>query len=49
MRWLCTLTALLAFAVPAGARRIIVGPGQSIQAAVDQARPGDTVTVKPGT
>ncbi len=27
---------------------IVVGPGQSIQAAVNQARPGDTVLVKPG-
>jgi hypothetical protein len=29
-------------------RTIVVGPGQSIQAAVDRARPGDTVLVKPG-
>ena len=27
---------------------IVVGPGQSIQAAVDRAHPGDTVRVKPG-
>ena len=27
---------------------IVVGPGQSIQAAVNQAQPGDTVLVKPG-
>ncbi len=27
---------------------IVVGPGQSIQAAVDRARPGDLVLVKPG-
>jgi len=27
---------------------IVVGPGQSIQAAVNRARPGDTVLVKPG-
>jgi hypothetical protein len=38
-----------AFAVSASASRtIIVGPGQSIQAAVDSARPGDTVLVKAG-
>ncbi|HEX6523185.1 MAG TPA: NosD domain-containing protein [Streptosporangiaceae bacterium] len=29
-------------------RTIVVGPGQSIQAAVDQASPGDTVLVEPG-
>jgi Right handed beta helix region len=29
-------------------RTIVVGPGQSIQAAVNQASPGDTVLVKPG-
>src|SRR5260370_8668999 len=27
---------------------IVVGPGQSIQAAVDSASPGDTVLVRPG-
>ncbi|WP_405935430.1 right-handed parallel beta-helix repeat-containing protein [Streptomyces sp. NBC_00726] len=43
----------LAAAVPsvpaaaAGAR--VVSPGQSIQAAVDAARPGDTIVVRPGT
>lgn len=31
------------------ARTIVVGPGQSIQAAVDLASPGDTIVVKPGT
>jgi cytochrome c peroxidase len=30
-------------------RRIVVRPGQSIQAAVDRARPGDTILVEPGT
>ena len=30
------------------AKVIVVGPGQSIQAAVNQAQPGDTVLVKPG-
>jgi parallel beta-helix repeat protein len=29
-------------------KTIVVGPGQSIQAAVDRAHPGDTVLVKPG-
>lgn len=32
-----------------GDRRIIVKPGQSIQAAVDRAQPGDTIFVEPGT
>jgi parallel beta-helix repeat protein len=31
------------------ARTIVVGPGQSIQAAVDLASPGDTILVEPGT
>jgi parallel beta-helix repeat protein len=30
-------------------RTIVVGPGQSIQAAVDLASPGDTILVKPGS
>ena len=34
---------------PAAARTIVVGPGDSIQAAVDQAAPGDTVAIRPGT
>lgn len=45
------LGALFA-AGPASARvatTIVVGPGQSIQAAVDRASPGDTILVKPGT
>lgn len=42
--------ALLAFtlAAPAAAREWIVHPGQSIQAAVDRARPGDRVVILPG-
>ena len=43
------LAGLLVAAVPAGARTRTVRPGQSIQAAIDAARPGDTVLVKPGT
>ncbi len=31
-----------------GPRTIHVGPGESIQAAIDRARPGDTVDVAPG-
>lgn len=31
-----------------GTSKIVVRPGQSIQAAVDQARPGDTILVEPG-
>jgi hypothetical protein len=37
-----------AFAAPASAATIEVGPGQSIQAAVNRAHPGDTIIVKPG-
>ena len=43
--------ALIATAYPAaaGAKTIKVSPGGSIQAAVDQADPGDNVSVAPGT
>jgi hypothetical protein len=41
---LSTATAASAWA----SRTIVVHPGQSIQAAVDRARPGDTVLLKPG-
>ena len=37
-----------AAAAAAGGSTIVVNPGQSIQAAVNQAQPGDTVLVKPG-
>jgi parallel beta-helix repeat protein len=43
-------TAAVGFpAASSAATRIIVRPGQSIQAAVDSASPGDTILVKPGT
>ena len=45
--WLLT-AGLVAVGVPASARTIIVGPHDSIQAAVDRAAPGDTVAVQPG-
>jgi nitrous oxidase accessory protein NosD len=41
--------AALTFASPASANTHVVHPGESIQAAVDAALPGDTVLVKPGT
>ena len=41
--------ASLMLAAPVGAKVLTVSPGQSIQAAVDQAQPGDTVKVQPGT
>lgn len=41
--------ALLALPATAGARVLRVRPGDSIQAAVDAANPGDTVLVAPGT
>ncbi len=41
--------SLLSLAAPAAGRTIVVGPGNSIQQAVDLAAPGDTVTVLPGT
>jgi len=39
----------LLLGIPAGARTLVVHPGESIQAAVDAAQPGDTVRVLPGT
>jgi parallel beta-helix repeat protein len=41
--------AVLAVSAAADAKTIKVGPGDSIQAAVDRADPGDTVKVAPGT
>ena len=46
--WLIAVAAV-ALASPAGAKVWVVNPGDSIQAAVDQAQPGDTVKVQPGT
>jgi parallel beta-helix repeat protein len=43
------LALALVVAPAAFAKTITVRPGQSIQAAVNQANPGDTVKVKPGT
>jgi parallel beta-helix repeat protein len=40
---------VVSFAGPAAGKVISVGPGDSIQAAVDLANPGDTVMVRPGT
>jgi parallel beta-helix repeat protein len=42
------VASLFAGSVPAFAATIHVGPGQSIQAAVDSAQPGDTIVVAPG-
>ncbi len=41
--------ALLALPALAGARVLHVRPGDSIQAAVDEAHAGDTVLIAPGT
>jgi hypothetical protein len=42
------VAALLGAAAPAGASDDLVQPGESIQAAIDDALPGDTITVAPG-
>ncbi len=44
-----TLASLVGLASPASAATINVGPGESIQAAVDAAQPGDTIVVAAGT
>jgi hypothetical protein len=42
------IAALLGAAAPAGASDDVVQPGESIQAAIDDALPGDTITIAPG-
>ncbi|HVP16780.1 MAG TPA: NosD domain-containing protein [candidate division Zixibacteria bacterium] len=46
---LLTLPAALEFSVNAGSTDVTVGPGQSIQAAINSAKAGDTIGVLPGT
>jgi len=51
-KWLLPALALIALlAIPASgqAKTVKVKPGQSIQAAIDAARPGDKIQVQPGT
>ena len=53
-RLLVVLAATLMLTTSAGAgsayaAKTVVGPGDSIQAAVDAAKPGDTVRIAPGT
>jgi len=43
------LAGAVALATPATAKNLVVHPGESIQAAVDKAKPGDAVVVLPGT
>src|SRR5256714_15363901 len=43
------LAVLFGFALPATAATRTVHSGQSIQAAIDAASPGDTIFVRPGT
>ncbi len=47
----CAATTLLALPTTAhaGGSRIVVRPGESIQAALDSAAPGTTIVVRPGT
>src|ERR1700687_5286229 len=49
--WVAGLALALSSGTAASAwasRTIVVGPGQSIQAAINEASPGDTVLVEPG-
>jgi len=46
---ICTAVSALLTAGAAAASTIVVHPGESIQAAIDGASPGDTIVVEPGT
>jgi parallel beta-helix repeat protein len=48
-RLLAVVTTLLLVTSSARAARLVVRPGESIQAAVDRAAPGSTIVVLPGT
>ena len=49
-RWFCTLLVVAVFATATAASAAVhkVSPGESIQAAIDAASPGDTILVSPG-
>src|SRR5262245_60193118 len=48
--YLCVFAAASLFVAAAGHAKVLtVNSGDSIQAAVDQAQPGDTIKVQPGT
>src|SRR5438552_953820 len=49
MALVAMLFTMMAFATPASAAGVTVHPGESIQAAIDAAGPGTTITVKSGT